>query len=129
MTTVILEGDAVDTLESARVRSLQPGALVIHDIFETTDDIRIATAEAMRRQQANAEQEAHQAMLYYWTVLQWTRVTEHGAVLMDKPAPMSRDEIAVVFAQLAQHPDYGHRTIVTPDRHGEPLMLVDGEIK
>lgn len=129
LSTVLSEAEAVDTLESARVRILQPGALVIHDIFESDGDLGQAVAEAMERQRSNQQQESHQALLYHWTILQWVRTSERGMVLMDQPAPLSREEICVVFDQLAQHPDYGHRTVVTPDRNGVPVLLVDGEIK
>lgn len=129
VTTVAPEDTMVDTLESVRLQLLQPGLLIIHEIFESDGDLERATLEAMRRQQANAEQELHQAMLYHWTVSQWGPVRAHGTLDMDKPAPLSREEIVVVFDQLRQHPDYNHRTIIGTDRSGARVRMVDGEIK
>lgn len=129
VTTVAGEDGMTDTLESIRHSLLEPGLLIIHEIFEASDSLEAATVEAARRQQANAEQEAHQAMLYYWTVSQWHLVTAGGTLLMDKPAPLSREEIEVVFAQLAQHPDYRGIHIISHTRTGEMVELVNGKIK
>lgn len=129
VTTVLLESDAADTLESGTHRVRVPGGLVIHEIFETSaDDIETATLEAIKRQLANGEQEAHQAMLFYWSVLTWQRVTPGGTILMDKPAPLSREEIAEVFEQLAQHPEYESYRIISHTRDGKPVLLANGKI-
>lgn len=129
VTTVAPEDSTIDTLESIRHQLLQPGLLIIHEIFEGDDSLQAATLEAMRRQRANAEQEAHQAMLYHWTVSQWHLVSAGGTLFMDKPAPLSREEIEVVFAQLAQHPDYRNFHIVSVTRTGEMVHLIHGQIK
>lgn len=129
VTTVAPEDTMVDTLESARLQLLEPGLLIIHEIFESDGDLHAATLKAIEHQGANAEQELHQAMLYYWTVSQWHLVREGGVLFMDKPAPLSREEIVVVFDQLRQHPNYRPMSIVSHDRSGAPVRMIDGEIK
>ena len=130
VTTVAFESDFTDTLESAIYGLRVPGGLVIHEIFDTdAPDIVTVTFEATQRQRANAEQEAHQAMLFYWTVSQWRIVAPGGTLFMDKPAPLARDEIVEVFEQLAQHPDYDNFHVVTHTRDGEPVTLANGKVQ
>lgn len=129
LTTVVLESDVIDTLESIRHTHLQPGALVIHDIFDSASDIVSATTEAMQRFKANALQEAQQALLYYWTVSKWGLLHQGGMIFMDEPAPLSREEIEVVFAQLAQHPEYEDFHVVTHTREMDRVDLIGGEIQ
>lgn len=132
-TLVLLEEGANDTLESCQHRVLTPGVLVITEIFEIwakDADLERATVEAMQRQQANAEEEAHQAMLYFWVVAEWGRVKPPGALVMDKPAPMSHEAYAVVLSQLAQHPDRPANVALagcTYDSHGLILPAFSNE--
>jgi hypothetical protein len=131
VTTVMLESDASDTLESIRHRLLTPGMLVLTEIFEAgDDDIAAATLTAIEHQQANFEEEAHQAMLYFWTVQEWGRVRVPGALIMDRPAPMSHEAYAVALSQLANHPDRPAITIVGVSNDGWALALTpDGELQ
>jgi hypothetical protein len=128
ITTVLLECDATDTLESATHRIRVPRGLVIHEIFETENDIVIATHAAIERQQANMEQEAHQAMLYFWSASEWQRLAPGGTLMMDKPAPMSAAEIAEVFEQLAQHPNYKNYKLFAISQDLELIQLIDGKV-
>lgn len=131
MTTVVRDSDTRDTLESHRVDLLHKFTehWAIYDIFDMADGgIEDATLEAIKRQAANAEQEGHQAMLYYWTVMTWERVTPGGTIFMDKPAPLSREEVVEVFEHLARRPDYENYHVVTHARDGEPVTLTNGQI-
>lgn len=127
---VMLEGDAVDTLESIQHTQFVPGHLVIINIFEFEEtglegeaDIQLATLMATQRGIANRIQEKHQAMLFYWVIQEWGKVTPPGALIMDKPAPMSESEYRYVLAQLALHPGRPRIAIVgiTNDGHGMAL--------
>jgi hypothetical protein len=129
LTTVILESDVIDTLESIATNLPPLEALIVTDIFDSADDIAQATVEAELRRRTNAEQEAHMAMLYYWTVQTWQRIPAGGAIGMPKRAPLSREEIEVVFARLAQHPEYKNFTIIAFSRDGQPVMLANGKIE
>lgn len=124
--TVALESDTIDTLESVReqLRRDFPTAFVVYDIFESEhDDIASVTIEAGHRQARGGEQEAHQAMLFYWVVLKWGDVSPPGALIMDKPAPLSREAYEYALAQLALHPDKPPISIIGVSNDGHGLIL------
>lgn len=114
VTTVMLESDVIDTLESIRhhMTSEFP-SLVTSDIFEMPDgtDIGAATIEAVNRMDEQAE--THMEVLYMWTLMQWRGMAPKGILLAPKPAPLTRDQVTLVLRQLANHPAYNNdRTVV-----------------
>lgn len=135
MTTIARDCDLLDTLESAAIhmqaKTAEEGALALIEIFETPGAVSIedASVEGMRRRDARADQEENQAILYYWSVFKWGVLTDGGTLTMDKPAPLTRDEIAVVLEQLARHPEYEGFRIISTDQTGALVVLANGKIE
>lgn len=130
ITTVVRDCDIVDTLESARVASLVPGALVLHDLFEVDrgTNIRSATMQAVER--IDAEQEGNMAVLYHYNGQWLGNVSSGGVLTATRPAPLTPDEIEVVFDQLKSHPNYDGQLIASPSNDGTLVqMKPDGTIE
>lgn len=112
------------------MRTLIAGTLVVHDIFEMSDDTDIgeATLEGMRRLQERAELERDMALSYHWNGEYLRRVNEGGLLMNDQPAPIPAEDYRGVLAQLADHPNYKHQRIVVVTEDGTILEMLDGEI-
>lgn len=125
VTTVLRECDLTDTLESARVRYLTPGALIVSEIFEMEGEpsVEEATVVGAQRHTERLGRERDQAVLYYWLIFQWERLRPGSVILMDRPAPLSREEMAVVLEQLAMHPGYKQFRIVGVDQTEQVISL------
>lgn len=133
---VVLDGDTSDTLDSAAQQSLDIGlknnGFVINDIFEMPDgtSTEVATLEATRRTQKVGEQEMHMATMYLWLVDHAFRTSQPGgAIGMDKPMPLSVDEIKLVFEQIAMNPTYENRILIAFSEDQQPVTLARGEVR
>lgn len=129
--TVIRDSDTRDTLEDARAQLLAelPQLLMIFEIFEMEDaEAPEATLEALRRSQPRQETEKHMAMLYYWLANLFPSGRPGAFIGMDKPAPMSEDDMRYIFELLSKHPDYRDYTILGLSQDSKVVTLRDGRL-
>lgn len=131
VSTVLLDSDVTDTLESAYYRVVIPGALTVAEIFEMDDGTGIeeATLTAMQRKANRSELEHHMALSYFWNADVLRTVTEGGLLFNDRPAPIPADEYRPVLEQLAKHPNYRHQAIMVVTSDGKTLKMQDGQVK
>lgn len=132
LTTVVRDCDLADTIESAahQLESSHqtPGVLVLNEVFEVQDefgDIVEVTAVALQR--IDSAREKNMALLYHWAGDTLASLTDTGVLVMDKPAPLDRVSMLLVFGQLKQHPNYREQTVIGFDSDGEEVRMDAGE--
>lgn len=81
---------------------------LITDIFSMDGEPNIpqATVVALNRWGACKETERDQALLFYWTLGQFSILKDGGVVLSDKPMPLTEAQIRYVWKQLAKLDGY-----------------------
>lgn len=129
LTTVVRDKDIRDTLESAAISSQQPGTLVVHDIFEMPDHATIQHATRKAMQRIDLKREQNMAVLFFWSLGHFRLLTKGGTLFMDKPAPLTPEDIRYVFEQLKVEPSYNDFRLTSIAYTGERVRLVEGEIK
>lgn len=134
LTLVMPEDSVVDTLESIRTGASADldRILIVADIFEIADDAdtQQITAEGMRRWTPEVQLiERNMSVLYHYTVSQFPLVGPKGTIASRRVAPMSSANVRLVFEQLAQHPDYGERTIISLAEDMTPVIMRGGTIE
>lgn len=133
ITTVASETDLragiIETINDV-VASFDIPAFVAHEIFTVPDgtSLETCTLEAHRRQQANADREANQAIAYYWYVGALRRCRDRGVVSATERAPLNADELVEVARALARHPAYQRQTLLQIAEDGRIVRLADGEV-
>lgn len=129
LTIVFRDSDVVDTLESIREREITEEYFVAFDIFEIPDaEIFGATMKAMERMEECAEDEANQAIMYYWITAQLGRTREDGHVLSDKPAPLTPTQMRATYEQIVKHPNYKRQTLTAWAKDGTQVGVEEGRI-
>lgn len=132
MTVVIRDSDVTDTLESIRFGAIghEPDAFVVTDLFETIDGgIDQATAFAMIRMEERAEDERNMALQFYWATAQFQLLSGGGTLIMPEPAPLTPEQVRIVFEQIAKHSDYDHQSVQATAKDGTVVRIENGEVK
>jgi hypothetical protein len=132
MTVVIRDSDVIDTLDSIRAgaKDEAPHYFVAHDIFETEDgSIEKAAAFAMIRMEERADDERNMALQFYWATAQFQLLSGDGTLIMPEPAPLTPEQIRVVFEQIVEHPDYDHQSVQATAKDGTVVTIENGEVK
>ena len=100
---------------------------LVTELFEmpATHDPEEIIAAGHRRLEdsARAQDEINMAVAYHWNGEALGRVRAGGTLSATKAAPLSREQILLVFKQLERHPNYRDQTIIQIDRHGEIVRL------
>jgi hypothetical protein len=100
-----------------------------HEMFEApVDDIVLAGVECARRAEAAYDDERNMAIAYYWYASTCRVVQPDGQVISDKPAPLTREQVAWVFRSLARHPNYKGQRIHVPLQDGTSIEMRKGEV-
>lgn len=132
VTTVVRDGDVVDTLESVRagVPDSAPECFIATEIFEMDDaDIDVATTTALTQMAPLVDDERNMAILFYWTVHHLRLTVPHGVIIMPAPAPLSEQQVRATFEQIVAHPEYEHQRVQSTSQDGVTVLIEDGEIK
>jgi hypothetical protein len=130
--TVVRDSDVIDThtLESvhAEFESKHPDHFIVSDIFTMPDgEIADAAVEAERRRdEAVKDREQNMAIRFFWVAQTLAMVHESGTIISDKPAPLTRDELAYIEERVAKHPSYKHQTTIVYDETGAEYRFKDG---
>lgn len=128
--TVVRDSDVRDTLESmhASFEHKSPEQFVVSDIFDMPDGgIAEATVEAARRlDDAQKRREQDMAIRFFWVAQMLPMIHENGTVISDKPAPLTREELAYCEERIAKHPNYKHQTTIVFDEAGTEYRFKDG---
>jgi hypothetical protein len=100
-----------------------------HEMFEApVDDIILATAECARRAEQAYDDERNMAIAYFWYANAFRMTVPDGQVISDKPAPLSREQMAWVFRSLAYHPHYKGQRIHVPLQDGTTIEMKEGQV-
>ena len=107
--------DARVSLEEAeeRNRELHPEMFTVTEIFAVPDgSVESATREIARRWHDRRETESRMAELFYWIASRigpfkqrMTDPSKRPVIRVTAALPLSAEEIAYVFSQLARYPD------------------------
>lgn len=131
LTVVTIEPSLKVPPEDVVAAMLEPGVLLIHDIFDvpnSPDDVDaaavLATTEAMRRMDEDAER--NMAVMYFWDAAALRVAT--AAVFPTKPAPLTVEQITTVFEQLATHPAYEGQHVHAFTEEGHRVNLKNGHV-
>lgn len=128
MSTVVRDSDVIDTLEGVRESVKTPGYFTVFEIFDVDGDIGIEEATHAAGKRINFDDEKNQAIQFYWACAQFQLASENGHVIMPEPAPLTSDQVRVVFDQIKDHPDYKHQTVVATSREADIITLRDGKV-
>jgi hypothetical protein len=100
-----------------------------HEMFDApVDDIITATAECVRRAEEAHEDERNMAIAYFWYASALRVTRPEGRVISDKPAPLTREQMAWVFRSLAYHEHYKGQDIYVPLQDGTAIEMKAGEV-
>ncbi len=129
---VMREGDAKVPVEQLPAQMNMQDFLVTHELFEMRDgaSIQDATAEASQHMRARGENMRHQGTLYFWltrTVIPML-TPGRGAWSAKNPAPLSADEVAQVFEQIALHSRYQGQTLRTETSDRQTVVMTNGRV-
>jgi hypothetical protein len=92
------------------------------------DDIITATAECVRRAEEAREDERNMAIAYFWYANALRVTRPEGCVISNKPAPLTREQMAWVFRSLAYHENYKGQDIYVPLQDGTAIEMKKGEV-
>jgi hypothetical protein len=131
LSLVVADGALTDTLESARERTKQPGALCVYEIFDAPDGASedAITRMAIAREEARETIERNMTVSYYWNASMLPRVNAGGVLMNNLPAPLSAEDCAAVLEQLALHPDYNNQTIIAVAMDFTIVTLANGRLE
>lgn len=129
LTVVLRDSDVIDTLESIHHGGQNDDTFVVADIFDMPDaNIADATVEALRRfDDAVKRREQDMAIRYFWVVQMLPLINTNGVILSDKPAPLTRDELAYVEERIAAHSNYDGQTTIVFDETGARYEFKNGK--
>jgi hypothetical protein len=100
-----------------------------HEMFEApVDDIVLAGVECARRAEAAYDDERNMAIAYFWYANTCRMVHPDGQIISDKPAPLTREQVAWVFRSLAHHPYYKGQRVHVPLPDGTFIEMKEGEV-
>lgn len=127
VTVVIAERDLESEDAYAAVEQCQSdGFFVTYEVFESDDPLAIATVKATAR--IDAAKEHNMAIGYFYWAAMFPRVVKGGAIIADRPTPLSREDVAWVFRSLAARTDYDQQRITALLADGTLITLADGEV-
>lgn len=92
------------------------------------DDIALASAECARRAAEAHQDERNMAIAYLWYATACKATKPDGKVISDKPAPLTREQVAWVFRSLSYHPDYRGQQIHLPLEDGTIIEMAKGQV-
>lgn len=132
---VLREVDCQTTVEEAAASmaaGAPPGAFVASEVFEidgTPSLVQAAYQAERRRVQGSWKLEVNQAIMFYYDAAQLRRVSSRGILAAPSPAPMTGEQAAAVFRQLARHPNYQQQLVMTPTEDGQIVVLRAGVVE
>lgn len=130
---IVRDRDLSDTIESVIAQGGgEYGIFVAHEVFEMYDaSLERAIFEATNRYQDRKQREQDQAALFhtYKDAIDQTGGTPRTVVATATPAPLTRDEVADVFSQLGDLPNYAGATLTITITTGETVVYAGGEIQ
>ncbi len=131
-TMVQREVDVSSWVEAvAQAQAPRGGVLIIVETFSMPGDpsLVVASVEAERRRRENEDRERNMAILYHYDGMVLARVTPNVGVLTPTiRAPLTADEIRIVFKQLTQHPNYRNQHVIAFSADGTTVEIRNGRV-
>lgn len=115
--------EAIEQMLEAR-----QGFFTYETFASENSEIVSATVECAQRAEAAYDDERNMAIAYFWYANACKMTHPHGQVISDKPAPLTREQMAWVFRSLAHHPDYKGQRIFVPLQDGTAITMQSGEV-
>lgn len=129
-TFVVLEKDLTVSAEQyLKDLPRTPGLFSVTEAVDSPDmDLVTATAWIANYVQERRDIERDMAILYYWDAQMLRMLNAGGPCVNTRPAPLTVEQIQVVFEQLKHHPNYTGNTVLTIAKDLTPVQLRAGEI-